>query len=222
MCIPSTTWLDWHHLTIMGLLPNTQNCRLHMSREYRERFPRHQFQRKPLVSDPGMHHGTCFTHVPWCMSGSLTCGDGESVSGIPGACETRHFAYLVRGPFRRRNDIFSHWSIQLQWPFSMVSYRYQILYMPPQLSCCAMWKFHGDNFTTIWMRKEWNLNQIWITIKQIVREVGPWFRKCVIIAYSHNIRQDWIVKPLRAKTELFRFIIVNIVIAEALATQGAR
>ena len=49
-------------------------------------FPRHRFQRKPLVSDPGMHHGTCVTHVPWCMSGSLTCGDGENVPGIPGAC----------------------------------------------------------------------------------------------------------------------------------------
>ena len=49
-------------------------------------FPRRRFQRKPLVSDPGMHHGTCVTHVPWCMSGSLTCGDGENVPGIPGAC----------------------------------------------------------------------------------------------------------------------------------------
>ena len=49
-------------------------------------FPRRQFQREPLVSDPGMHHGTCVTHVPWCMSGSLTCGDGESVPGTPGAC----------------------------------------------------------------------------------------------------------------------------------------
>ena len=49
-------------------------------------FPRHRFKRKPLVSDPGMHHGTCVTHVPWCMSGSLTCGDGENVPGIPGAC----------------------------------------------------------------------------------------------------------------------------------------
>ena len=35
-------------------------------------FPRHRLQRKPLVSDPGMHHDTCVTHVPWCMSGSLT------------------------------------------------------------------------------------------------------------------------------------------------------
>ena len=49
-------------------------------------FPRRRFQRKPLVSDPGMHHGTCVTHVPWCMSGSLTCGDGENVPGIPSAC----------------------------------------------------------------------------------------------------------------------------------------
>ena len=48
--------------------------------------PRRQFQRKPLVSDSGMHHGTCVTHVPWCMSGSLTCDDGENVPGIPGAC----------------------------------------------------------------------------------------------------------------------------------------
>ena len=49
-------------------------------------FPCRRFQRKPIVSDPGMHHGTCVTHVPWCMSGSLTCGDGENVPGIPGAC----------------------------------------------------------------------------------------------------------------------------------------
>ena len=33
-----------------------------------------------------MHHGTCVTHLPWCMSGSLTCGDGENVPIIPGAC----------------------------------------------------------------------------------------------------------------------------------------
>ena len=26
------------------------------------------------VSDPDMHHGTCVTHVPWCMPVSLTSG----------------------------------------------------------------------------------------------------------------------------------------------------
>ena len=30
------------------------------------------FSPPPLVSDPDMHHGTCLTHVPWCMPGSLT------------------------------------------------------------------------------------------------------------------------------------------------------
>ena len=30
---------------------------------------------QPLrVSDPDMHYGTCLTHVPWCMQGSLTIG----------------------------------------------------------------------------------------------------------------------------------------------------
>ena len=49
-------------------------------------FPCRRLRRKPLVSGPGMHHGTCVTHVPWCMSGSLTHGGGENVPGIPDAC----------------------------------------------------------------------------------------------------------------------------------------
>ena len=32
------------------------------------------FSPPPRASDPDMHHGTCMTHVPWCMSGSLTHG----------------------------------------------------------------------------------------------------------------------------------------------------
>ena len=60
---------------------------------------RHQLQRELLVSDPGMHHDTCVTHVPWCLSGSLTRGGGENVPGIPSACATCNFAYLVRGPW---------------------------------------------------------------------------------------------------------------------------
>ena len=82
----------------MGLLPDQQNCRLRMRGECREHFARHRIQRKPVVSDPGMHHGTCLTHVPWCMSESLTRGGGENVPGIPGTCATRNNRYLVRGP----------------------------------------------------------------------------------------------------------------------------
>ena len=32
------------------------------------------FSPSPRVSKPDMHHGTCVTHVPWCMPGSLTSG----------------------------------------------------------------------------------------------------------------------------------------------------
>ena len=46
-------------------------------------FPRCRLQRKSLVSDPGMHYGTCVAHVSWCMSGSRSRGGGEN---IPGAC----------------------------------------------------------------------------------------------------------------------------------------
>ena len=58
-------------------------------------FPRHRLQRKLLVSDTGRHHGTCLTHVPWCMSGSIP--------NIPGACTTSNFMYLARGPLPEGN-----------------------------------------------------------------------------------------------------------------------
>ena len=83
----------------MDLLPDTQNCALRMRWECRERFPRHRLQSKPLLSDPGVHHGKCGTHVPHCMSGSLTRGGRENVLGIPGACATLNVTYLVRGPW---------------------------------------------------------------------------------------------------------------------------
>ena len=51
-----------------------------------------------------MHHGTCITHVPWCMPGSVTSAFLWSRwlgkrSRIPGTCTIRNFTYLVRGPW---------------------------------------------------------------------------------------------------------------------------
>ena len=72
----------------MSLIPDTQNCGLRMRRECGERFPRLRSQKEQLVSDPGMHHGTCVTCI----------GGGENVPDIPGARAIRNFTYLVRGP----------------------------------------------------------------------------------------------------------------------------
>ena len=63
------------------------------------------FSPPPWDSDPDVHHGTCVTHVPWCMSGSLTSGfylnsvTGENAPGIPGACANCNVTYLARGPW---------------------------------------------------------------------------------------------------------------------------
>ena len=82
----------------MGLSADTWNCWLRITRECRDRFPRHRLQRKSLVSDPGLHDGMCVTHVLWCISGSLIRGGWENFPGIPDACPTRNFRYLARGP----------------------------------------------------------------------------------------------------------------------------
>ena len=61
-------WCRHGNKLIMGFLPDTENCGLRMRRECRERFLRHRIQR---------------THVPWCMPGSLTSGDGKSFPAFP-------------------------------------------------------------------------------------------------------------------------------------------
>ena len=70
----------------MGLLPDTYTAGCACAGNAGNISPRRWLQRKPLVSDSDMHHGTCVTHVPWGMSGSLNRGGGENVPGIPGAC----------------------------------------------------------------------------------------------------------------------------------------
>ena len=83
------------------------------------------FSPPPRVGDPDMHHGTCVTHVPWCMPGSITSSflwsrwRGKRYTGSPSACATRNFTYLVRGPlcpFRfppelRQDYVVSWWSV---------------------------------------------------------------------------------------------------------------
>ena len=54
--------------------------------------------KKPLVSDPGMHHGTCLTIVPWVMSGWPTRGsvsDKKPMSGTEITVEDEWVAILI-------------------------------------------------------------------------------------------------------------------------------
>ena len=110
----------------MGLLPDTKNCGLCVRWGCRERIRRHQLERKPLVSDPGMHYGTCMTHVPWCMSGSLTRCAGENVPGIAGRCATLNFTHLARGPNEQMSRKAGRWrvlSVSDGYHFRIVMFR---------------------------------------------------------------------------------------------------
>ena len=70
------------------------------------------FSPLPRVSDPDMHHGTCATHRPWCIPGSLTSSFLlswwlENVPGITGSCATRYFTYLSKGPWLQVSSLLS-------------------------------------------------------------------------------------------------------------------
>ena len=133
-----------------GLFPDTQNCGLCVRWECRERFPRHRLQRKPPVSDPGMHHGMCVMHVPWCMSGSLTCGGGENIPGIPGACTTRNFAYLVRGP----------WDDEWQTDSFMGLY----MTVANHITCCLTFSWYISYLPTLLMVRKMHCNLLHIPL----------------------------------------------------------
>ena len=85
-----TTWASYQIRKIAGCTcaGNARNV-----------FPTHRLERKPLVSDPDMHHGTCVMHVPWC-----TCRDAcrdrlPSVAGktFPAFPAHAHQQFYVSG-----------------------------------------------------------------------------------------------------------------------------
>ena len=92
-----------------------------------------------------MHRGTCVTHVPWCMLGSLTRGDGENVPDIPGACATRKFTYLVRGPWdsfvRERCQLISsiHFSVR-----TVLKYMVQLMSGPDDSKVVTAFDINPD------------------------------------------------------------------------------
>ena len=103
-----------------------------MHGECRERFPRHRLQRKPQVSDPAMHHCTRVTHVPWCPSGSLTRCGGENLPGIPGACATRNFVYLLRGTYTIQTPYQLIWDLETRgWTLALRTWQDGTQLSPP-------------------------------------------------------------------------------------------
>ena len=99
-----------HRMIYNGSLTRYTKLRVAQGPGMPECLPLQRLQRKPQVSNPGMHHGTCVTHVPWCMSGSFTRGGGEKFPGIPDASATRNFTNLVRGPWNETEMIKSLWA----------------------------------------------------------------------------------------------------------------
>ena len=72
-------------------------------------FLHRRLQRKLLVSDPYMHHDTCVTHVPWCMSGSLNQRWQGKRSRHSRRMRARNFTYLVWGPSRPISSSLNMW-----------------------------------------------------------------------------------------------------------------
>ena len=111
-------------------------------------FPATDLKRKLLVSDPGMHQGTCVTHVPWSMSGSLTRGGGENVPGIPCACATRNVAPLIKAHgivlVLPKYTGFNTSLVKVPWTFTECTVDKKCLCWPWTLSVMTSQEFYSD------------------------------------------------------------------------------
>ena len=70
--------LKWYHCTTLFLKMEKKvlmapwtSCQIRKSRVAHAPGMPGTFSPPPRTSDPDMHQGTCVTHVPWCMPGSL-------------------------------------------------------------------------------------------------------------------------------------------------------
>ena len=81
-----------------------------------------KFSSPPRVSDHDMHHGTCVTHAPWCMPGSLTTG---SLWSRRWGKRSRHSRRMRNPPFwvsdkRPLRDVaWSKLTLQIAMPSSL-------------------------------------------------------------------------------------------------------
>ena len=84
VALSPSRWRKMHPQIVIPLIPMTRSVQMIMgmiawaSCQIRKIAGAHApgmpgtFPPSPQVGDPGMHHGTCVTHVPWCMPRSLT------------------------------------------------------------------------------------------------------------------------------------------------------
>ena len=78
---------------------------MRMHRECRERFPRHCWLAIPTYITARASRTCRDACRNRKLAVSFEIGGGENVPGIPGACATRNFVYLARGPWRRSDTV---------------------------------------------------------------------------------------------------------------------
>ena len=117
------------------------------------------------VSDPDMHYGTCVTHVPWCMSESLTSGFLWSRWRGKRPRHSRRirnsqFTYLVRGPLIMYYSTYT--CDNKQWLI--------------QGGICSLLYLPADEFTTL------------VSIWRMIRICNARSRDSIILIYSVGTR----------------------------------
>ena len=113
------------------------------------------FTPPPRNCAPDMHHGTCVTHVPWCMPGSLTNVEGKR-SRYSRRMRNPQFDVSGKRPMvvSRSRDICNPGSVRVAHEFSADSWRPDRVTRGIRLNmlCLALYKQ---------IYRDWHFRRLW-------------------------------------------------------------
>ena len=180
--------------------------------------------------------------MPWCMSGSLTRGGRGNIPGIPGACATRNFAYLVKGPWGCNSQHPCHTNESSPRIYKFVQpVVWPGFWLPSQLLRLATYLLFGIiellriyrlrftlSFMIVWANVRFShFSRVHFLHLPICKcfpgsaALISWNIKCVSIVSHYNfstlkLRSHWNHFPWKTETRLP--YVINIMVVDDLAT----
>ena len=145
----------------------------------------------------------------------LKSAAGENVPGIPGACATCNFTYLVRGPLQRGPILIVSYIFAIfssSWLPNLVDMAIQVYAVSESMSAYQLSQFYP-----IWMLEVWIYRlSFWIysrkpkTVLCIICRY--WYCSCVLKFFSWTIKTHswcifipWLLKTWRHKDQFYSY-----------------
>ena len=122
-----------------------------------------RFSPPPRVSDSDIHHGTCVTHVAWCMPGSpLKSATGKTFAAFPAHAPPASLRIWLEAHGHRDANVSGRWKCQI--------HRYR--YLLPRWYLEIRRRDHPIRFDTIGDSSQTGIRHIYSMARQWITKIS--------------------------------------------------